>query len=419
MTSPSLQLGRVEKEISDSAAASNVESWPQTLADPAYHSLIGDFVRTIEPHTEADPVALAIQFIVYAGACIGRSPYYQVEGDRHYPNIFAVAVGESSKARKGTSAGRVRQAFEMLDDPFSDHCILSGLSSGEGLIWAVRDGNDDEPGIEDKRLLIVESEFAGLLRVMTRDGNIISRVIRDAWDRGNLGVMTKKFTNRATGAHISIIGHITGDELRRYLDRTEAANGFANRFLFAAVKRSKCLPHGGDLKESDLQPIAKRLAVVIDHARHLARVYMDDTASRLWESVYPDLSEGQPGMYGAITGRAEAQVVRLALIYALLDEANTISTDHLRAALAIWDYCDASARMIFGDNTGDPIADAIMTSLQLTHEGLSRTEISAALGRNVKKDKISASLSLLAKAGRITGKSDQTEGRPVERWFAT
>lgn len=412
------QLSRVENAI-DKADRIKDQAWPEPMAEPAYHGIIGEFTRTVEPHTESDPVALIIQFAVYAGACIGRGPYYQVEGDRHYPNLFAVAVGESSKARKGTSGGRVRQPFQMLDDPFCDNCIQSGLSSGEGLIWAVRDEIDDDPGVFDKRLLIVESEFAGLLRVMTRDGNIISRIIRDAWDRGDLGVLTKKCTNRATGAHISIVGHITGDELRRYLDRTEAANGFANRFLFFTVRRSKCLPFGGDLNESDLKPIVKRLAVVIDHARHLGRVSMDHMARRLWESVYPDLSEGQPGMYGAVTGRAEAQVIRLALLYALLDEANTISTDHLRAALSIWDYCDASARIIFGDNTGDPIADTIMDRLRLTHEGLSRTEISTALGRNASKDKIDAALSLLAIAGRVTSKFHQTEGRPIERWYAT
>lgn len=416
MNSPRLE--RVENAVNHAAESPERASWPEPLADAAYHGLTGDVVRTIEPHSEADPVALGIQFVVYAGACIGRGPYYQVEGDRHSGNLYAVLVGETSKARKGTSQGRVRQLFTMLDDPFADRCIQSGLSSGEGLIWAVRDDTNGEPGVQDKRLLVAESEFAGLLRVMTRDGNIISRIVRDAWDRGDLGVLTKKFSTRATGAHISIVGHITGDELRRYLDRTEAANGFANRFLFAAVKRSKCLPHGGNLKESHLKPLVKRLATVIDHAGHLGRVSMDDTARRLWESVYPDLSEGQPGMYGAVTGRAEAQVIRLALLYALLDEANTIAPDHLRAALAVWDYCDASARYIFGDATGDPVADTIMERLRLTHAGLSRTEISAAFGRNMSASRINTALAMLASAGRVTNELVQTEGRPIEQWYA-
>jgi hypothetical protein len=71
-----------------------------------------------------------------------------------------------------------------------------------------------DPGVRDKRLMIVESEFSAPLQVMKREGNILSRVIRDAWDRGDLATLTKNSPARATGAHVSIIGHITAAELR-------------------------------------------------------------------------------------------------------------------------------------------------------------------------------------------------------------
>ncbi len=390
--------------------------WPELNKETAFHGLAGDIVKTIEPHTEADPAAILLQFLGFAGACIGRGPHYRVEGDRHYPNLFVVLVGESAKGRKGTSMGRVRQVFEMIDDTFARQCIHSGLSSGEGLIWAVRDETDDDPGISDKRLLVAESEFAGLLRVMRREGNIISRVVRDAWDRGDLGVMTKKFSTRATGAHISIVGHITADELTRYLDRTEAANGFANRFLFIAVKRSKCLPHGGSLQESELKPLAQRLAATIESAKYIGQVTMRPDTASLWEEVYPELSEGKLGLYGAVTGRSEAQVIRLALIYALLDEKNQIGIKHLRAALAIWDYADESARYVFGDATGDPIKDTIVTALRGDSDGLTRTNISRLFNRHVTADRIGIALDSLRKAGLAFAEKSETEGRPVEVW---
>jgi hypothetical protein len=53
-------------------------------------------------------------------------------------------------------------------------------------------------------LAIVESEFAGALTVARRDGNILSRVLRDAWDRGDLATLTKSSPARATGAHVSL-----------------------------------------------------------------------------------------------------------------------------------------------------------------------------------------------------------------------
>jgi hypothetical protein len=393
--------------------------WPGLDKDAACHGVIGELVSTIEPHTESDPAAILFQALALAGCCIGRSAYYPVEGDKHQANLNVVLVGQSSKGRKGTSLGQVRRAFKLADRNFVDSCMQSGLSSGEGLIWAVRDANENDPtdmGVLDKRLLVAESEFAGLLKVMQREGNIISRIIRDAWDRGDLGVMTKKCPTQATGAHIGIVGHITSDELRRYLDRTEAANGFANRFLYVAVKRSKCLPFGGELNDNDLIPIAREMADAFEHAKALADVSFDAAARDLWASVYPALSEGAPGLHGSVTGRAEAQVVRVSLIYALMDQKNKISVDHLTAALAVWDYADESARYVFGDASGDPTRDAIESALKSNREGLNRTAISGFLGRHVKAHQIDRTLAELNNAGLVRMETIETGGRPKEIW---
>src|SRR4051812_42526141 len=88
------------------AECSTEEPWP-ALDNAALHGITGEIVQTIGPHTEADPVAILIQTLALAGNVIGRNAYYQVESDRHHANLFAVLTGKSSKARKGTSAGRV------------------------------------------------------------------------------------------------------------------------------------------------------------------------------------------------------------------------------------------------------------------------------------------------------------------------
>ncbi len=207
-------------------------AWPEPLSEDAYHGLAGKIVRLIEPHSEADPAAILVQLLTAFGSIIGRGPHWMVEGDLHTTNLFTVMVGDTSKGRKGTSWGRVRQLFALLDDGWVDQCIQSGLSSGEGLIWAVRDPVDkqgkqgkgdnfgfegvmEDAGIDDKRLLVIEPEFASTLRVLSREGNTLSPVIRQAWDQGNLRSMTKNSPACATGALISIIGHVTADELRR------------------------------------------------------------------------------------------------------------------------------------------------------------------------------------------------------------
>jgi hypothetical protein len=275
-----------------------------------------------------------------------------------------------------------------------------------------------DEGITDKRQLVIETEFASTLRVMGRPGNTLSPVIRQAWDRGDLRSMTKNSPAQATSAHISIIGHITDDDLRRYLDRTEVGNGFANRFLFICGRRSKCLPFGGSLQIDDLKPHARQIAQAIGHARNLQQVKMDEGARAIWRAVYPELSEGLPGLFGAVISRAEAQVVRLSLLYALLDQADCIRAEHLQAALAVWEYAEASARYVFGSALGDPVADEILRALRTRPEGLTRSDISALFKRHKDTVALGQALELLEREGLARREQQNTGGRPVEIWIA-
>jgi len=138
-------------------------TWP-VLAPAAYHGLAGEVVARILPNTESDPVALLLQYLVSFGNSLGRQPYYLIEQDRHFANLFAVLVGQTSKSRKGTSAGRIRALFKIADPEWVRERILGGMSSGEGVISAVRDpvyairkGVEElvDAGVNDKRLLIL------------------------------------------------------------------------------------------------------------------------------------------------------------------------------------------------------------------------------------------------------------------------
>ncbi len=404
------------QEFHDAVAGnSDSNEWPAALAGAAFHGLAGEIVRAIEPHTEADPAAILIQFLAAFGNIVGRGPHYAVEGDQHHGNLFVVLVGDTAKGRKGTSWGRVRSLYAMVDDPWEKERVLGGLSSGEGLIHAVRDAIGDDPGEHDKRALVVEEEFAKVLRVIERDGNTLSAIVRHGWDRGDLRVMTKNPAT-ATGAHISIVGHITSDELKRYLTRTESGNGFANRFIFICARRSKCLPEGGD--PGDLGDYARRLAEAIGHARTLGRVTFDADARAIWHRVYPKLSAGLPGLLGSVTSRAEAQTVRLALLYALLDRSPHIQADHLKAALALWEYAEASAQFIFGITLGDPVADDIRRALQSAPAGLDRTDLRDLFKRHRSADEIERALTLLERAGLAAMQCIETGGRPREVWVS-
>lgn len=404
------------------------------LDDAALYGLAGDIVRLIEPETEASEVAILAQFLVAFGVIVGRIPYYPVEATHHHANLFCVLVGDSSKSRKGTSGEHVRRIFEMVDEDFVKRHWRSGLSSGEGLIWAVRDeivkweksktgglpqAVVTDPGIEDKRLLVMESELAQLFKVMMREGNILSPIIRNVWDSGNLSTMTKKDPATATNAHIGIIGHITSTELQRLLNETEAANGFGNRFLWICTKRSKLLPDGGNLSDYALGPLMVKVCEALRHARDIEDMTRDAGASALWREKYAELSKDQHGLSGSLCTRAEAQVLRLSCLYALLDRSATITKAHLEAAMALWDYAEASVRYLFGESLGDPMADEILGLLRQRPEGISRTDLSNNFGRHRKGGEIGATLRRLQDQGLAYSIPKETGGRPVEMWLAT
>jgi hypothetical protein len=414
----------------DNANVFKEQTWP-VLDGAAFHGVTGDVVNTIAPHSETDKVALLIQFLVAAGNVIGRTAYYQVEADQHHSRLFAVLVGASAKARKGTSLGHIKRAIRVVDQTWSEDRIKGGLSSGEGLINEVRDAvtkwdskaqttETVDPGVTDKRLMVVEPEFAGALAAAERHGNTLSQLVRRAWDGDKLSTLTRNSPLTATGAHISLIGHITDDELRARLNRTEMANGFANRFLFAMVRRSKELPFGGGLTDSEILHMGEQLRGAVEKGRMIGRVSMTDSAREIWASVYSDLSAGKPGLLGAITARAEAQTVRLALTYALLDGVDAIDEPHITAALALWEYCEQSAKYIFGNTLGDPVADDIERALQQAGTtGMTRTGIRDMFGRNKSGERIAAALALLVTRGRARTEPTTTGGRSAETYFAT
>jgi hypothetical protein len=400
--------------------------WPDALDEAAYHGLAGEIVRTIDPHTESDPVAVLVQLLAAFGNVIGHNPYFCVESTRHRMNMFTVLVGASAKARKGTGYDRMMDFLQGAIPEVWSECIVNGLSSGEGLIWAIHDevskvnkeGNTvvADAAVMDKRLLVVEGEFARVLRALERDGNTLSPVLRDAWDGKRLQSIVKGSPAIASDPHITIIGHITKTEVLRRLDSTEIANGLANRVLWVGVRRSKLLPHGGNLQSSDITPYRKRLAEAYQWAHGCKEMLRTAAGKDYWAEVYKQLSVAHPGLAGTLLARAEAQVLRLSCIYALLDSTREVDVVHIKAAMAIWRYCEQSVNHIFGDALGDPVADTVLQSVRSIPAGLTRTEISALFSNNFKSSRIDTALHELEAMGLVTLTVDKSGvGRPVNR----
>ncbi len=264
------------------------DEWP-ILEGAAWHGIAGDVVESLDPHTEADSVAVLLTLLTAFGGAVGRGPHAVADGTGHPGRLFTVLVGDTLKARKGTSWQRVRRLLYLADRGFTQDRILSGFGSGESVVDAISEG-------DDRRVLVIEPEWARLLAVGKRDGSTMSPLLRQAWDGERLAIRSRSSgTVTADGAHVTALGHVTADELRAKLTDTEKANGFANRHLFALVRRSKSLPHGGDLESSTENHLGIRLRDALQSARKIGSLKRTSHADDHWVGLYHQMDEDEPG----------------------------------------------------------------------------------------------------------------------------
>jgi hypothetical protein len=226
--------------------------------------------------------------------------------------------------------------------------------------------------------------------------------------------MTRREPLTASECHISIVGHITVEEIRRSLTDTQAANGFGNRFLWPLVRRSQLLPCGDEIPEEEFGRLGRFCRTAIGQARTHSRIRRSQEAEELWGVLYARMAEeDRGGLLGAITARAEAQVLRLSLTYALIDGAHTIEVPHLEAAWAFWCYCEASAAYIFGDALGDEVADRLLMELRRAQpEGLDYTQQRDLFSRHAGAKQLDRARGLLERRGLVTTLTLETGGRP-------
>lgn len=382
--------------------------WPR-LHTVAYQGLVGDAIRLLAPSSEADPAAIAVTLLAFFGSAVGPGPHVYADGVRHTARINVVKVGATADARKGTATARARSIFEVADPGWHDNCIKSGFGSAEALVDEVADDREDV----DKRLLVLEGEFVRVLAVAAREGSTLSAMIRDAWDLDRLAARSRQKRTVATGAHVSFVADVTVEELRRRLSETEMANGMANRWLFACAHRARLLPSGGEVDPDALYDVGMRFRSALEIARRVTRVRRTPVAESRWEQLYRAMAHKPKGLAGALTARAEPQCLRLSLIYALLDGARSIDIEHLEAAYAVWQYCEASVLHVFGESLGDDTADRLYEAIRVAgDEGLGFTEQSEVFGRNVSSKRLAAARAELEGLGLIETVRVPTTGRP-------
>lgn len=397
--------------------------WSVTLPDEAAPGALGEVLRAVVPHTEADPAALLMTLLAACGVALGLRPRLEIGGTTHWARTHLLVVGRTAEGRKGESWGVVERAmYEALGEEWHG-TVISGLSSGEGLVQAVDDGGEAPA---EKRRLVVETEFARTMRVSRREANTLSSVLRQAWDGTSFGVLTRQ-ARRATLVHLAVLGHITPEELRGEAEALDVQNGLLNRFLVCYSQRRGLKP-SPRMDWPGVERAAEGLGRAIRAARENENPLhdRDPEADRLWCAIYEALNDPSAPI-PATEARAAPMIARLSLLYAALEGGGLVRSHHLRAAVEVWWFSVQSSRKAYGERFGDPVADALLrhfrdlSSIEGSRPVQSQTDLHAVLGRNAVRGGVTTALRLLAEQGlleRVTREVDgqRRAGRPAVEW---
>jgi hypothetical protein len=381
-------------------------------------------------YSEASFVGTLVGWLVAFGIALNRAAYLQPGATRHFGAEYALLVGPSNTGRKSEAIALALLPLRQAEEGFSDR-ILNGFGSGEVVVREIRDPRraliDGEErlvdeGVGDKRLLICETEFATVLVVAGRENSTLSQNLRAAWDGARLSNRTKSEALVATDPHVGVLGAITPGELRRGMSTDAIANGFANRFLHVAVYRSTIEPELPPIPRELLSKHATELALALSTGRKRGQSHIDRSpeAAARWAQAYrEELSIDRFGLAGEACARAEAHTLRLSLLYALADRAERIEVEHVEAALALWRYCEKSARLVYGRRLGIADADRLLDAIeQAGADGLSRSEIHVRVfARHGGAERVDAAIGPLLAAGLIVEASIPTAGRPMTRYI--
>lgn len=395
---------------------------PPVMAPEGFPPLLKAIVDTACATSEAHPVAVAANVLVMFCAMVGRGLVQFIGDAALHARLFILIVGKSGKARKGTAEHTPLRIFRLVCEILRERLKTAdrmrihagGLSTGEGLVYAIRDaregidGKDGDPGVNDKRLLVIEPEFDNVLAHVKREGNTLSATIRNLWDGRDLEPMSKsgqKSGERATRPHVVIMGHITGFELREKSTENDAANGLLNRFITVFVHRPKLVPLPEPTPEVRIRHLAELMADAIEavtdgdfHANNKTEIRLGDEAREFWCEQYPQLSRDREGKGGSLMARAEVYARMLAMIFAMMDGRREIEPCDLRAALAWVDYWRQSVdyiyRMADEDGELDPFAARVFDFIR-AEPGITATSLRAKFHNNESASKIKRALEVL------------------------
>ena len=409
-----------------------IQPFPEDPDPGAFAGLAGEAIESLEGLTSASRVGMLCSLLSAWGGLFGTRTTFHGE----QPSVlFTVLVGETGRARKGTTTSAVWTALShamtsgFMSVPISAN-RWDGLASGEALVRTLSEAKGSDPG-KPVFGLIVEEEFERLLRRMRSSEGYQSTLdvyLRQAFDARMIQHLTAAKSVRVQPPYgVSILGNVTRETLRQNVSPDMARSGFANRFLWIPIQERDVaisgaaawhFPEGiqNALREARIAWAGGAHIAIADDALDL----LNDYAHHLRELV---------GLAGAMGARLHVIAARVALIHAAIDRSDVVHRGFVERAIALTEYARSGMTWAFRDDVGDEDANTLFAAvLGRFVDGLSTREAQAVVGRS---QRFMKARDLLIESGHIRlqtvtnrpqtdDKPSQTSGggRPQTRLYA-
>jgi hypothetical protein len=322
------------------------------------------------------------------GHIVGRKSYLRLGDLKVYPNLYMCLTGTTGHGAKGTSQRIAKEIVESTIPKHQSLITVSGIGSGEVIVERLRDPSDivtkgilkRDDGVLDKRLLGIEEEFGSILANSARNGDKTSLILRKAWDSETIENSSLANPLKATLPHLSLIGHITIEELKSYLHKksdTSTQNGFCNRFLWIKCEANKCIPIP---KAIDVDKFSKALNVKEKYISSSFGIVCDtpkvfelSKRAEEWWINHAEEIQDRHSPIRTLTARSRVQVLKLALISAILDDSHYVEETHLELGYALVKFSNHTVAELFANGYSRP-ALRVLRALKES-ERLTRTQI--------------------------------------------
>ncbi len=425
---------------SESEDQDNTRS-PPLVTDAMFPGILGDMVEACSRNSEAVPVAIAINTLIYFSSLIGPMVYLPIGDEKRMLNDFILMVGPSGLG-KGASSHGPRRIFRRVEEFLAldlDHQFKTGksngikqypplrihhggLSSGEGLAAALDDGEGDGKtvSVTDKRTLVFESEFANSMNMSQRSGNILMMVLRNAYDGVTIEPLTKRDRVKVSDPYVCLIAHITAKELAGHDQfQTLTNNGMLNRFLILWQQPVREVAFPSPVDHSVVDNVANLLAERIlfarrnNHETHWKKVRsqslpvtLSHDAITLWDTEYGKLlNRSDCDVVKVLTRRHRLHAMILASLFAFMDLRCEIRSTDIESALAWCEYSRQSVVYIFNTLSDQRKAGQIyglsrkvlfaVYRLNDKNKQCTKTDIHNWFSRKLKSEQLQASLECL------------------------